>query len=76
MEKVLDSKVEGCEFKSHTWHGYFETSAISFISLYLCHTDETLQAVGPFYLGYMAGEVKYPAQGHTCETHFRQNDNF
>ena len=49
---------------------------VSFISLCLRLSDETLQAGGPFYLGYMAGEVKYPAQGHTCETHFRQNDNF
>ena len=30
---------------------------------YLCLSDETLTAVGPFYLVSMPGEVKYPAQG-------------
>ena len=30
---------------------------------YLCLSDETLKAVGPFYLVSMPGEVKYPTQG-------------
>ena len=29
----------------------------------LCLSDETLKAVGPFYLVSMSGEVKYPTQG-------------
>ena len=29
----------------------------------LCLSDETLQAVGPFYLVSMPGEVKYPTHG-------------
>ena len=29
----------------------------------LCLSDETLTAVGPFYLVSMPGEVKYPTQG-------------
>ena len=30
---------------------------------YLCLSDETLKAVGPFYLVSMPGEVKYLTQG-------------
>ena len=30
---------------------------------YLCLLDETLKAVGPFYLVSMPGEVKDPTQG-------------
>ena len=29
---------------------------------YLCLSDDTLKAVGPFYLVSMPGEVKYPTQ--------------
>ena len=29
----------------------------------LCLSDETLKAVGPFYMVSMPGEVKYPTQG-------------
>ena len=29
----------------------------------LCHSDETLKAVGPFYMVSMPGEVKDPTQG-------------
>ena len=29
----------------------------------LCLSDETLKAVGPFYLVSMPGELKYPTQG-------------
>ena len=31
--------------------------------VYLCLSDETLKAVGSFYLVSMPGEVKYPTQG-------------
>ena len=29
----------------------------------LCLSDETVKAVGPFYLVSIPGEVKYPTQG-------------
>ena len=29
----------------------------------LCLSDETLKAVGPFYMVSMPGEVKYPTRG-------------
>ena len=29
----------------------------------LCFSEETLNAVGPFYLVFMPEEVKYPTQG-------------
>ena len=35
-----------------------ETSCVS-----LCLSDETLKAVGPFYLVSMSGDVKDPTQG-------------
>ena len=38
----------------------FETWAISF----MCLSEETLKAVGPFYLVSMPGEVKDPMQGN------------
>ena len=33
------------------------------VSLSVCLSEETLKAVGPFYLVSMAGEVKDPTQG-------------
>ena len=39
-----------------TWLSTLET-------VHLCLSDETLKAVGPFYLVSMPGEVKYPTQG-------------
>ena len=36
----------------------FETLAIPFTPLCQCLSDETLNAVGPFYLVFMPGEVK------------------
>ena len=33
------------------------------VSVSLCFSDETLKAVGPFYLVSMPGEVKVPTQG-------------
>ena len=37
----------------------FKTWAISFTPLCLCFSEETLKAVGPFYIVSMPGEVKY-----------------
>ena len=42
---------------------HFDTSAISYTSHYLCLSEETLKAGGPFYLVYMPGEVKAPTLG-------------
>ena len=39
-----------------------KTAAHNCVSL--CLSDETLKAVGPFYLVYMPGEVKYPTSLH------------
>ena len=46
----------------------FETDAVSFTPLCLCLSEETLKAVGPFYLGVYAREVKDPTRGKciTC----------
>ena len=41
----------------------FETWASSLAPHCLCFSDETLKAVGPFYLVSMPGEVKDPTQG-------------
>ena len=42
----------------------FGTLAIPFTPLCQCLSDETLKAVGPFYLVSMPGEVKYPTSPH------------
>ena len=42
----------------------FGTLAIPFTPLCQCLSDETLNAVGPFYLVHMPGEVKYPTSPH------------
>ena len=39
------------------------TLAISFTPLCQCLSEETLKAVGPFYMVPMPGEVKDPTQG-------------
>ena len=41
-----------------------ELLAIPFIPLCQCLSDEILQAVGPFYLASMPGEVKDPTSPH------------
>ena len=41
-----------------------EAWAISFTPLSLCLPEETVRAVGPFYLVSMPGEVKDPMQGN------------
>ena len=41
----------------------FKTTANLFTPLCSCLSEETLKAVGPFYLVSMPGEVKDPTQG-------------
>ena len=41
----------------------FATLAISFTTFCQCFSEETLKAVGPFYLVSMPCGVKHPAQG-------------
>ena len=52
--------MRGPGFKTTFCH--FETWAIFFTPLCPCLSEETLRAVGPFYLGSMPGEVKDPTQ--------------
>ena len=40
----------------------FRTLTISFTPLCQCHSEDTLKAVGPFYLVSVPGEVKDPTQ--------------
>ena len=42
----------------------FRTLAIPFTPLCQCLSEETLKAVGPFYLVSMPGEVKDPTSPH------------
>ena len=42
----------------------FGTLAIPFTPLCQCLSDDTLKAVGPFYLVSMPGEVKDPTRPH------------
>ena len=46
----------------------FGTLAIPFTPLCRCLSEETLKAVGPFYLVSMPGEVKYPTSLHLSWT--------
>ena len=51
-------------FESHCGKLRFGTLAIPFTPLCQCLSEETLKAVGPFYLMSMPGEVKYPTSPH------------
>ena len=42
----------------------FGTLAIPFTPFCQCPSEETVKAVGPFYLVFMPGEVKYPTSPH------------
>ena len=42
----------------------FRTLAIPFTPLFQCLSDETVKAVGPFYMVSMPGEVKDPTSPH------------
>ena len=50
-----------------SWYSRFGTFAIPFIPLWHCFSEETLKAVGPFYLGYMPREVNHNSEiNHSC----------
>ena len=51
-------------FESHCGKLRFGTLAIPFTPLRQCLSEETLKAVGPFYLVSMPGEVKDPTSPH------------
>ena len=51
-------------FESHCGKLRFGTLAIPFTPLCQCLSEETLKAVGPFYLVSMPGEVKDPTSPH------------
>ena len=51
-------------FESHCEKLRFGTLAIPFTPLCQCLSEETLKAVGPFYLVSMPGEVKDPTSPH------------
>ena len=51
-------------FESHGGKLRFGTLAIPFTPLCQCLSEETLKAVGPFYLVSMPGEVKDPTSPH------------
>ena len=62
------SVVRACDWQSsgrgfESCWGRLETLAISFTPLCQCISEETLKAVGPFYLVSMPGEVKDPTPG-------------
>ena len=52
-----------------SWAGNMTLLGVKNLALYvrecvsLCLSDETIKAVGPFYLVSMPGEVKHPTQG-------------
>ena len=50
--------VEHRTFSVETTYCRFEAWATSFTQLCLCLSEETVKAVGPFYLVSMSGEVK------------------
>ena len=52
---------------------------ILFTPLCMCHPEETVKAVGPFYLVSRPGEVKDPTQGNgkpTMDSLTLEKDNF
>ena len=51
-------------FESHCGKLRFGTLAIPFTPICQCLSEETLKAVGPFYLVSMPGEVKDPTSPH------------
>ena len=58
--KALGFRSRGPGFKTTCYH--FETWAISFTPLCPCLLEDTLKAVGSFYLVSIPGEVKVPTQ--------------
>ena len=63
--RALDWRLDGPGFESHCGKTFrFGTLAIPFTPLCQCLSEETLKAVGPFYLVSMPGEVKDPTSPH------------
>ena len=60
---TIDRTVDGSSPTSVTTF-LFGTLAIPFTLLCQCLSDETVKAVGPFYLVSMPGEVKDPTSPH------------
>ena len=78
VDTASDFRVEGTGVQNHLWPSVglfgrrdrgskppacFKTWANLFTPLCSCLSEETLKAVGPFYLVSMPGEVKDPTQG-------------
>ena len=64
---AVDWRPDGQWFESRCGKNFslrFGTLAIPFTPPCQCLSDETLKAVGPFYLVSMPGEVKYPTSPH------------
>ena len=61
---ALDWRLGGPGFESRCGKFALELLAISFTPLCQCLSEETLKAVGPFYLASMPGEVKNPTSLH------------
>ena len=59
-----DDRTVPVGFESHCGKLRFTTLANLFTPLCQCLSEETLKAVGPFYLVSMPGEVKYPTSRH------------
>ena len=62
LERATDNRVVA---GSNPAEAFLITLAISFTTLCQCLSEETLKAVGPFYLVSMLGEVKYPIIPHS-----------
>ena len=62
VSKSVDRTIDGST--PTAGHFAFGTLAIPLTLLCQCISDETLKAVGPFYLVSMPGEVKYPTSPH------------
>ena len=65
--RALDWRPGGPGFESHSGQLRFGTLAIPFTPLCQCLSEETLKAVGPFYLVSIPGEVKDPTMQSALE---------
>ena len=59
-----DDRTVPAGFESHCGKLRFGTLEIPFTPVCQCLSEETLKAVGPFYLVSMPGQVKYPTSPH------------
>ena len=70
LERWTGGRVVLCMNSAAATYFRFWTLAIPFTPLCQCLSEETLTAVGPFYLVSMPGEVKYPTSLHwECVTY-------